>query len=236
MNSYFQFKQFTIHQDNCAMKVCTDSCLFGAYITSNIQPITSNILDIGTGTGLLALMVAQKSTATIDAVEIDEQAYLQAKNNFELSPWKERLQVFNASIQQYIPDKKYDLIISNPPFFENDLRSENKEKNAARHDTTLTLAELIQFIYHNLSTSGKAAILLPYSRRGDFDELLKTLDFFIEEKVLIKQTTKHNYFRVFIIFGRNHTTFFEKVLTIKGDDNNYTDHFKKLLKDYYLHL
>ncbi|MGG9971796.1 tRNA1(Val) (adenine(37)-N6)-methyltransferase [Ferruginibacter sp. SUN002] len=236
MNSFFQFKQFTIHQDRCAMKVCTDSCLFGAYVASNFQQSTSNILDIGTGTGLLTLMLAQKTDAAIDAVEIDTNAYQQAGENFATTPWKESLQIFNDDITMFVADKKYDLIISNPPFFEDDLRSANAEKNAAKHDTGLTLNKLIETIDRNLSPDGKSAVILPFSRSEDFNQLLQANNFFIEEKVLVRQTPKHDYFRTFFVFGRNKISMIEKTIIIKDGNNNYTNEFKELLKDYYLYL
>jgi tRNA1Val (adenine37-N6)-methyltransferase len=135
-NTWFQFKEFKIEQEKCDMKVCTDSCLFGAWIADKIQkkiiePAT--ILDIGSGTGLLSLMTAQKSNAKIDAVEINKNAYLQTKENFKASKYKERLQAFNVDVKHWNDKKKYDLIISNPPFFENDLPSANQNKNFAKH-------------------------------------------------------------------------------------------------------
>lgn len=115
-NTYFQFKQFRIDQDQTAMKVTTEACILGAWVDEQIPPQT--VLDIGTGTGLLALMLAQKfPQAEIDAVEIDQGAFTQAHANFHSSPWPERLQVFHQRIQDFDPGKKYDLIISNPPFF-----------------------------------------------------------------------------------------------------------------------
>src|SRR5437868_5022622 len=142
-NNYFQFKQFIIQQDNCAMKVCTDACLFGAYIANELQSIPVNtILDIGAGTGLLSLMLAQKTTAVIDAVEIDNAAFEQAKENIAASPWKEKINTYHADISTFKTGKRYEHIISNPPFFEDDLRSNDEKKNFAKHDSSLTLENL----------------------------------------------------------------------------------------------
>src|SRR4051812_28508477 len=112
-NNYFNFKQFTVYQEKCAMKVCTDACVFGAWVANKIKQShhVKNIFDIGTGTGLLSLMVAQKTNACIDAIEIDRAAADQAIENILRSPWKEKVHVINVSLQQYITDKKYDLII-----------------------------------------------------------------------------------------------------------------------------
>src|SRR3954469_11797521 len=124
-NNYFSFKQFIIHQDKCAMKVCTDACLFGAYVADRFQITNSkfHVLDIGAGTGLLSLMLAQKnSTVQIDAVEIDKAASEQAKENFKHSLWRDRLHIHHQPIQEFGMNT-YNLIISNPPFYENDLKS-----------------------------------------------------------------------------------------------------------------
>ena len=147
-NQFFKFKQFTIDQDQCAMKVCTDSCLFGAWVAEYLEQEKNSlktILDIGTGTGLLSLMLAQKTTANIDAVEIEEAASLQASNNFLASPWNNRLQVYHAPIQLFKPihPKSYVFIICNPPFYENNLKTDNQLKNLALHSEALSLANLI---------------------------------------------------------------------------------------------
>jgi tRNA1Val (adenine37-N6)-methyltransferase len=199
--SYFQFKQFFIQQENCAMKVTTDACLFGAYCAERLKQNAKNILDIGTGTGLLSLMLAQKnSTSLIDAVEIEEQAALQAKQNFQQSPWIERLKIHNTSIQQFSHTTKnqFDFIITNPPFFNNDLKSDQQNRNLALHSTALNFEELIHCIKKLLSPTGKFAVLLPYHRTAAF--ILLANDFCIEEKVLVKQTLSHNYFRSILIF------------------------------------
>src|SRR4026209_1473778 len=120
-NNFFRFKQFTVHQEQCTMKVCTDSCITGAWVADYIlrnQLQVLNCLDIGTGTGLLALMLAQKTGMLIDGVEIDNDAFVQATENFADSPWEKRLHSFHADITTFPTSKEYDLIISNPPFFE----------------------------------------------------------------------------------------------------------------------
>jgi tRNA1Val (adenine37-N6)-methyltransferase len=137
-NSFFQFKQFIIHQDRCAMKVTTDACLFGAWVAKEVggqKSEVETILDIGTGTGLLSLMLAQKTNATIDSVEIDEAAAEQAQENANASLWKDRIFVMpgDAKDMAYTFCKNFDIIISNPPFYENELTSSDHQKNLAHH-------------------------------------------------------------------------------------------------------
>jgi tRNA1Val (adenine37-N6)-methyltransferase len=236
-NSFFQFKQFTIQQDKCAMKVCTDACLFGAYVADELQQhLVKTILDIGTGTGLLSLMLAQKTTAVIDAVEIDEAAFNQAKENIAQSPWKEKTNIFNSDILKFQPNKKYDCIISNPPFFESDLKSDDEKKNFARHDTSLTLTGLLNAVATHLSNDGFFAVLLPYHRSIYFEEESLKLNFHLIKKILVKQTAKHDYFRAMLIFSRIECATVTDEITIKNEASNYSAEFIELLKDYYLHL
>ena len=238
-NNYFQFKQFIIKQDACAMKVTTDACLFGAWAAVKMQNETNKInkvLDIGTGTGLLSLLLAQKNTtAIIDAVEIDESAAIQAQQNFQATTWGKRLQVFTTSIQRFSHSSLYDFIITNPPFFNNDLPSENDKRNLALHSKALTLEELIQAIKINLSPNGKFAILLPYHRTESFIQLAAKHFFYVEEKVMVKQTDKHDYFRSMLLFGKEIVSIKLQEIIIKQNDT-YSNEFKNLLSDYYLHL
>lgn len=238
-NNYFQFKQFTVYQDQCAMKVCTDACLFGAYVAEviNQENISCNsILDIGTGTGLLSLMLAQKTAAPIDAAEIDTAAFEQAGNNFKQSPWKEKLHIFNGDITTFTPGKKYDCIISNPPFFESDLKSVDENKNAAKHDTKLTLQQLLSVAKELLNETGLFAVLLPYHRINHCIEAAEKMQLYCSQKALVKQTTKHNYFRGILVFSKQQKTLNEETITIKNEDGNYNDRFAFLLKYYYLYL
>jgi tRNA1Val (adenine37-N6)-methyltransferase len=236
-NNYFQFKQFTIQQDKCAMKVCTDACLFGAWTADYLQHKNIfEVLDIGTGTGLLSLMLAQKTTAEIDAVEIEADAYRQAAENFAASPCKERLHIQHTDILRFDTEKKYDFIISNPPFFEADLKSLQQNKNAAKHDTTLTLDELCSKVKKLISKDGCFAVLLPFYRTEYFINEMFKQEMFCTEKILIKQTPAHNYFRSILLFNCTQKTFIEKEIIIKAADGNYSKEFIALLKDYYLHL
>lgn len=237
-NNYFSFKQFTVQQDHCAMKVCTDACLLGAWAAEKIAvlPSVKNILDIGTGTGLLSLMIAQKNATTIDAVELEENAAQQAAGNFSVSPWKERLQVFNTAIDQFDPGKKYDVIISNPPFFGDDLKSNNAFKNAAKHDSTLTLDELLQQIKRLLKENGTAYILIPFHRINYLEKLASDNGFFINEKLLVKQSVDHGYFRSLLMLSNQPGAVHTKELAIHDAQKLYSDEFTALLKDYYLKL
>lgn len=219
------------------MKVTTDGCLFGAAVADSIENSKlkiENILDIGTGTGLLSLMLAQKIDAKIDAVEIDENAYLQAKENFGQSPWKARLAIFNTDVLHFNSLGKYDCIITNPPFFEDDLQSEDESKNKAKHASTLTLKELLLAIHANLKNDGNFFILLPYHRSNYFEHEATLAGFYLKEKIEVRQTPQHDFFRVIMHFSRSESGTAINELTIKNAAGNYTDEFIALLKDYYL--
>ena len=219
------------------MKVCTDSCLFGACISNKIEQHTihpKRILDIGAGTGLLSLMIAQKSNATIDAIEIDEGSCRQASENFLKSPWNEQLHVFHKDIKTLESVLKYDLILSNPPFYENDLVAHKERKNLAKHHVGLTLRELLQSIKNNLDDDGSFAILLPFHRIDYFKNMAAENGFYLNEELLVMQTPKHAYFRGILFFGTTPVPFISRELIIKNNEGNYTEEFNFLLKDYYL--
>ena len=220
------------------MKVCTDACLFGAYVASKFQ-VTSNkfhVLDIGAGTGLLSLMLTQKNEhAQVDAVEIDRSSAEQAKDNFKNSQWKERLHIHHQDIQQF-GFNKYDLVISNPPFYENDLKSDNAKRNLALHGTALGLDDLLDVVQKHLGNNGKFAVLLPYHRAANFVNHAMLKDLFLHEEVCVKQTPKHPYFRCMLLFGRNKIPTRHSDICIKEKNDDYSGEFAELLKDYYLKL
>ena len=218
------------------MKVCTDSCLFGAWIAEIISKtkMPENILDIGTGTGLLSLMVAQKNDSSVTGVEIDENAFKQACDNFSLSPWNKRLEAIQGDIKSFQPGKPFDWIISNPPFFENDLKSIHTSKNLAKHHEGLLLKDLVNVVSTLLKKEGKFALLVPFHRVDEVIALAGGNSFFMQEKVLVKQTPAHSFFRGMLLFGREKTETINREIIIKNKEGMYTPEFMTLLKDYYL--
>ena len=220
------------------MKVCTDACILGAWVAEAVasgQLQATRCLDIGAGTGLLSLMLAQKSSAKITSIEIDKNAFTQAIDNFKTSLWSERLKALHTDAKNYYEDRKYDLIISNPPFFEDDLLSPAKIKNVAKHDESLKLNELILVIKRNLDSKGNFAVLLPFRRVNYFEGIAIENVFFLKEKLLIKHTAYHNYFRSILIFSKlKIDSPFIKELVIKNKEGSYTDDFAELMSDYYL--
>jgi tRNA1Val (adenine37-N6)-methyltransferase len=240
-NSYFQFKQFMIQQDRCAMKVTTDACLFGSLLpTSSGGGGARNVLDIGTGTALLSLMYAQKNNkAVIDAIEIDEDAYRQAKENAGASPWKDRITIIHADAKSYPFSKKYDCIMSNPPFYENELKAENIKKNIAHHNDGLSLDELLSVIQKNLEPGSLFFLLLPYKRNAEIRDLILKHKFDILQMTFVRQSVNHDYFRI-MLAGKLRTDELKETMineiSIWDDKQQYTTEFTALLKDYYLHL
>lgn len=235
-NSYFQFKQFIIHQDQCAMKVCTDACILGAWFAAKV-PNQSLILDIGSGTGLLMMMLAQKNNAEIHGIEIDLTAYKQLKENISQNSWKERLKVFPGDARNYVFPDKYDFIITNPPFFENDLLSDNENEQVAKHSKQLTLEELVTVIDNNLQSYGGFGILLPYHRWEFFDKLAGEKGLHLTEKLFVKQSPKHSYFRAILHYSRSKENFIpEFELLIQQADGTNSVEFTDLMKEYYLKL
>lgn len=244
-NNWFQFKQFKVNQAEAAMKVTTDACLFGAWAANEIskqekEKIFYHILDIGAGTGLLSLMVAQQSKADIDSVEIDPAAAAEAEANYAASPWRERLLVMpgDARDQVYTFGKKYNAIISNPPFYENELAGDNFRRNQAHHDKGLRLFELFKLIADLLQPGARFYLLLPYKRLSQLPDYLEENGLVLTKMVKVRQSTRHDYFRIMLEGQRvtdNVDVFAESEMTIK-DGESYTPEFVALLKDYYLYL
>ena len=231
------------------MKVCTDACLFGAWVAEKeVTTKSTSILDIGTGTGLLSLMLAQvteQTKAKISAVEIEQQAAAEASSNFNISPWKERLFVINDSIQNFTNNKyqseaqmnqSFDLIISNPPFYEGDLKSPDPNKNKAAHSTELPWSVLIENVSNLLSDTGSFFVLVPTLRAYTMQKLAESNQMYLVEEVLVYNDAKHLPFRAMLQFKKTKENILRNKIVIKDLENKYSTTFTNLLTAYYLHL
>jgi tRNA1Val (adenine37-N6)-methyltransferase len=234
----FQFKQFFVEQDRCAMKIGTDGVLLGAW-----APIVNNpfsILDIGTGTGIIALMLAQRSTAEqIDALEIDEDAYEQATDNFENSPWNDRLFCFHAGLDEFVeePEDEYDLIISNPPFYSEDYKSNDDQRDMARFQDAMPFEDLIEAVALLLSENGIFSVIIPFREEERFLALAKELELFPLKITRVKGTPNSETKRSLLAFSRNITINFpQDELIIETARHVYTPEYIKLTKDFYLKM
>ncbi|MCH5718726.1 tRNA1(Val) (adenine(37)-N6)-methyltransferase [Niabella hibiscisoli] len=219
------------------MKVTTDSCLFGAWVADHLTNLDDgkSVLDIGSGSGLLSLMIAQQTRASVESIEIQKTDYLQSLNNIANSPFASQVTIYHADALRFPYDKKYDVIISNPPFYENDLKGLVEGKNIAHHDEGLKLPELLQLIARQLTPGGNFYLLLPYKRLTELLQLITTSSLFINEMVTVHQTENHDAFRVLISGSFNATTTAENKIKIK-EAGTYSQAFTRLLRDYYLYL
>lgn len=233
-NQYFQFKQFLIEQDNCAMKVGTDSVLLVA-LTSVYN--INYALDIGTGTGILALMLAQKSeTIQFDAIEIDEQAFLQASNNFSTSKFSDQIKPHLIALQQFVANKQYDLIITNPPYFisKSNYSIADLQRAKARHDNDLTFEELIDCVQKIMSSQGVFKLILPVNEAAIFKKLALQKGLFCSESVFIKPKISKPSNRVIMSFINQNVAETETEFIIYNEDNTQTEGYKNLTSEYYL--
>ena len=230
----FRFKQFSVAQNMCAMKVNTDGVLLGAW-----QPDSAanggRILDAGTGTGVIALMMAQKNTiAKIDAIDIDNDAFLQAHDNFERSPWSKRLAAHHTALQKYEAAAPYDLIITNPPYFIDDLKSANAQMNRAKHSTALTYRDLSQGINRLLSETGEARVVLPAFNFASFQIEASAHRLYVTALVEVIAVEGKTPYLVLVQLQRNAHPYIKTELIIQNNNGQFTDAYKTWTKDFYL--
>jgi tRNA1Val (adenine37-N6)-methyltransferase len=239
-NSYFKFKQFTIEQSACSMKVCTEACLFGAWLAEYLEshPLTT-ALDIGAGTGLLTLMLAQTGKlSAIDALEIDPAAAAQAGENLAASPWASLVRIIHGDALNYAFQRNYDLVFSNPPFFEQSLRSPDPGKNLAKHESELDFDSLVRLTEKLLMPGGLLAVLIPFERADKLIDRAAGSGLRIIRRADVKQTEKHRPFRAMLLFqdaGTGSGVVEAETILIRRA-GEYSDRFQQLLRPYYLFL
>lgn len=234
--STFTFKQFSIQQDKTAMKVGTDGVLLGAWAPVHHNPFS--VLDIGAGTGIIALMLAQRTHAEqIDALEIDEEAYEQAVENFENSPWGDRLFCFHAGLDEFIdePEDEYDLIVSNPPFYAEDYKTENEKRDLARFQDAMPFEELVEAADLLLSENGIFALIIPFKEEDKFISLAKEYELYPIKITRVKGTPTAEIKRSLLAFSRYENPKIEiDELIIETDRHVYTSEYIELTKEFYL--
>lgn len=236
--SKFQFKQFSLEQDRTAMKIGTDGVLLGAW--TPVEKNIFSILDIGTGTGIIALMLAQRSSASqIDALEIDENAFEQATDNFENSPWNDRLFCFHAALDEFVeePEDEYDLIVSNPPFYSEDYKSSNDQRDLARFQDAMPFEDLVEATALLLSENGIFSVIIPFKEEENFLALAKEQELFPLKITRVKGTPTTETKRSLLAFSRNENrTLRVDELIIETARHIYTPEYTALTKDFYLKM
>ncbi len=233
----FQFKKFVVNQEKSAMKIGTDAVLLGAW-----TPIENNlftVLDIGAGTGILALMMAQRTNAQqIDAIEIDENAYEECVENFENSTWSDTLFCYHAGLDEFMeePEDEYDLIISNPPFFTENYFSDNEKRDLARFENALPFTDLIEAADLLLSENGIFSIIIPFKEEAKFIDLCASVHLFPFKITRVKGTATAEIKRSLMAFSRFEKTVIMDELIIEISRHVYTPEYIDLTKDFYLNF
>ena len=236
-NDYFQFKKFLVKQDKAAFKVGTDSVMLGSWTDiSNVE----SVLDIGTGTGLLSLMMAQRSNASVCGIEIDEASYMQAFENARESAWPERIEISHASLQEFIKQNRpgFDLIICNPPYFKGSMKSGDHSKDVARHDISLSLKKLIEGVTALLGAKGKFCLVLPSDSTEDFIESCRASGLFLIRVLVVIPTDSMPPKRHLLEFRRTPARLIEsdEITIERSERHDYTDEYMKLTRDFYLNF
>lgn len=232
-NSFFAFKQFIIQQDQCAMKVGTDGVLLGAWADVSGA---NKILDIGTGTGLIALMVAQRSDAEVCALEIDKDAAGQAAANVSNSPWSDRITISQGDFKHYDSEGKYDVILSNPPYFKKSLQSPDRQRSVARHDEGLTFYDLITRAAKLLAVDGHLSLVVPSCAEEEILEIAVRCDLFPHRKTYVRTTPEAEPKRLLLALGFGRYACSPDYLTVEMARHIYSDDYVNLTKDYYLKM
>lgn len=243
MNMPFKFKQFSVNQDRCAMKIGTDGVLLGAWTSVDNNPFS--VLDIGAGTGVLSLLIAQRSDAqNIEALEIDADAYEQCAENFENSPWADRVFCYHASLLEFVEEfaedtsdaDKYDLIICNPPFYSEDYKTANQSRDLARFNDAMPFEHLIYAVANLLSREGIFSVVVPHKEESQFSDLASKVGLYLNRSLHVKGNPESDLKRSLLEFSFQKTEIKTSELVIETSRHHYTDDYIDLTKDFYLKM
>ena len=234
MSVVFQFKHFAIKQNLCAMKVGTDGVLLGAWTKAP----NGNILDIGCGSGLISLMIAQRNPNTqIDAIDVDHNAFLQTTENIANSDWKENIKPHHTSLQNFNSPHKYQLIVSNPPFFVNATKSANSSKNTARHTDELSFNDLLHHVSKLLKKEGVFSVVLPITEEVELCKIASANELFLNRICYVKPNLDKEPKRILMEFSLTNTPIVTESLTIETEKrHHYTEEYRNLTQEFYLHF
>lgn len=231
----FRFKQFTIHDDQCAMKVGTDGVLLGAWVNTDQA---QTVLDIGTGSGMIALMLAQRAlnTVVIDAIEIESTCAQQAMQNVASSPWADRINVYHSALQDFAINKTYDLIVSNPPYFQNSMLPPNTSRANARHANTLPLHHLISCVRSLLADGGRLAVVLPFKEGKGFISLASIEGLYCIRECSFFSRKGKKQERWLLEFAREPQLTQKEELVLHGNGETWSEDYQRLTRAFYLKL
>jgi tRNA1Val (adenine37-N6)-methyltransferase len=239
-NTYFRFRQFIVHQQHTAMKVSTDACLFGALVARDLHTLIEadqkgkRALDIGSGTALLTLMIAQQHDFYFDTIEIDPDAYEQGRSNVEGSPWSKKIRCHQGNLNDFAPAAAYQVLICNPPFFAQQLPSPDAQRNRARHDEELTLVQLLDFARKYLSEEGVLFLLMPAARETQVVREAERRGFSLGRKYDISHSSAHPVTRHVWAWSKKRRIVEQARLFMRDANNRPSPEFSALLDPYYL--
>lgn len=232
-NTWFRFKQFTIRQDRSAFKVGTDGVLLGAWAdVAGVQ----TVLDVGTGAGLLALMIAQRSEAAVTAIDVDLPSLDQARENTAMSPWKNRITLLHSSLQDFMPGQRFDLVLTNPPFFQDSKQPDNRGRQISRHNTMLSLEDLVNKISGLMLDEGKFCLILPVEESRIFERIGAESGFHLHRLLRVRPTPNHSEKRRLMEYRlypaeKVHD---DELIIERGARHDYTERYRELTGDFYL--
>ena len=228
----FEFKKFKIHQNNAAMKIGTDSILLGSWADLSDK---KKGIDIGSGTGIISIMLCQRNEILeIDSIEVSEKAVLDAKKNIKNCKWNERINLIHKDLRLFSTENKYDLIISNPPYFQKSLKPKDLDRLKARHEVSLNYKDVLNFSEKHLLKNGTINLILPIDQKQELIEYAEKFGLSVNKECIVFPKPNKNPHRLLIELSKTKKTFESQSLTIENDGrHNYTDNYKKLTREFY---